>query len=954
MAIMIPEGTVISGVIGGFISKIINDSVDVSKTSIKKVIESKITKNENMQSQIYQVIVNAFNEITYGKYQENQDIIYDATENLLKGLKNNKGDIIEAVKAGLAVFGETVYSESCEEFKILLYQELCTSDELYKEVSLLKQDQQIDGINSIKYGMDEVKQIVTEIKENETNKKISQNYTIHKKVKNKTQEYANKWNENMFLNNFNKRDKNNGKNIKLKDVYIEAHLPHYIWKDNNDKIWTDLKNLLLSEYINEQKDNKMLLILGQPGIGKSSLITWITANLKNLTDDILVYQFASDLNTIDWNNTSEKYNLAEEILMKFGLSDIDLNGKALILDGFDELSVRNREEILNKLFWQFIKEKSFSNFSIIITCRENYIQNLHRIQFDYITLQAWDEKQVKSFCKLYQDKTGSNISKDTISNIINNKEILGIPLILYMVLALNVFVEKEGSVVDVYDRIFSLEGGIYDRCIENRSFANAHRIGKIKNQIHQVSREIAMWIFENNPDGACISQKEYINICNMQENKMKSEVIDIDFKIGNYFKSVKHCEGLETEELYFVHRSIYEYFVAETIFSSIENAIMKLSENSQEELAGNIAFYLKKGKITYTIGEFLYSKLIKLYYKMNHEKKNRYYIWWENTIVMMLQYGMFFFTNRNIKDFKNIISEEVNCFFNMLDILRFLSHIRDNKYIIENANSQSVKSYIKYGIINCVKVNLSYLNLKLIDLQYVDLREADLQYTNLSEANLQYADLRGANLQYADLRGANLKGANLENVNLVYANLTGANLESANLHDAVLGNALSSQNINLQMVNLDNVNLSKNNLVGKNLQKASICFADLNGINLSDANLEGADLSESKLCNAILKNANLSKMDLIAANLNGANLQKANLYRASLNGANLINADLSDANLYEININDSIWTVQDIQKILPKLINAVFKFIVIESNNSEKRKIYRKQLFAEYAYISDM
>ena len=31
----------------------------------------------------------------------------------------------------------------------------------------------------------------------------------------------------------------------------------------------------------------------------------------------------------------------------------------------------------------------------------------------------------------------------------------------------------------------------------------------------------------------------------------------------NFFKLVKHCEGVETEELYFVHRSIYEYFVAE-------------------------------------------------------------------------------------------------------------------------------------------------------------------------------------------------------------------------------------------------------------------------------------------------------------------------------------------------------------------------------------------------------
>lgn len=50
----------------------------------------------------------------------------------------------------------------------------------------------------------------------------------------------------------------------------------------------------------------------------------------------------------------------------------------------------------------------------------------------------------------------------------------------------------------------------------------------------------------------------------------------------------RHCEGVETEELYFVHRTIYEYFVVETIYSSIENAMEELSDKSQEELAGNI------------------------------------------------------------------------------------------------------------------------------------------------------------------------------------------------------------------------------------------------------------------------------------------------------------------------------------------------------------------------------
>ncbi len=64
-----------------------------------------------------------------------------------------------------------------------------------------------------------------------------------------------------------------------------------------------------------------------------------------------------------------------------------------------------------------------------------------------------------------------------------------------MVLALEINCEYETSIVSVYDKNFSLDGGIYDRCIDSKNFAEQHRISEIKEQIHQVSREIAFWMF---------------------------------------------------------------------------------------------------------------------------------------------------------------------------------------------------------------------------------------------------------------------------------------------------------------------------------------------------------------------------------------------------------------------------------------------------------------------------
>ena len=41
--------------------------------------------------------------------------------------------------------------------------------------------------------------------------------------------------------------------------------------------------------------------------------------------------------------------------------------------------------------------------------------------------------------------------------------------------------------------------------------------------------------------------------------------------IGNYFKITKHYRGIGTDELCFIHRSIYEYFVVVYFFESLKD-----------------------------------------------------------------------------------------------------------------------------------------------------------------------------------------------------------------------------------------------------------------------------------------------------------------------------------------------------------------------------------------------
>ena len=598
----------------------------------------------------------------------------------------------------------------------------------------------------------------------------------------------------------------------------------------------------------------MLLILGQPGIGKSTLITWITAHFTEKVDDILVYRFASDLKNIEWKSE----NITERILKELRLSNEELNEKILILDGYDEISVRSdRKEILDQLYWGLVKSNTIKCFSLIVTCRVNYIKGFERVQCNCITLQPWDKEQIESFCDTFCGITDISLDTEAIENIIKNKEILGVPLILYMVLALNISINKEGSIVDVYDKIFSLEGGIYDRCIENKSFADRHRVGKMKKQIHQLSREIAIWMFENNPDEAYIPAEEYKKIC--VNILLQNEDIEQDFIIGIFFK-LKYCEGVEGEELYFVHRSIYEYFVAENIYSSVENSIRVLSDESQEELASNIAFYLKQGEITCTIGEYLQYKIIKLFKNLSVEKKERFYDWWESAVAKMLYNGMFYYTDKSIKYYKNIVDKECQCFENIIKILRLLLGIGRRRYMLGNVNREILEKYIRY----CMTRNNRYKKTRRgVRLSLEDIDKL-LQQKKIQEINSEV-------LGQEKIQEINSEVLGQEKIQEIIDDLIGS------------------------------FDLSQMNLCGVNFKDINIKEIDLDKTNLSEANLEGANLREVYLREVDLEGANLRGADLRGANLEGANLRGADLLFAKFDEKQITyleNCDLSKSLVY--------------------------------------------------------
>lgn len=685
-----------------------------------------------------------------------------------------------------------------------------------------------DSLINIMKSQDDMRDDIRELIQNKDEKKENRKAQKKKRIPDRTEEYYKKWKNNMFLNDFDEDDAEAGVNIPLRELYKTP-----LYRLRNQK--TDLSNLeeRLDKCVQGQDiKNRMLLILGQPGMGKSTMITWFIHRYQEKQDvdkkEILVYRF-TDLN-IDGSFNSiggeKREKRIDSVILKcLNMEEQDLDGKILILDGFDEVAVgNNRTEILNSLYNSWALDTSIKNFSLVVTCRENYIENLSRLKFTYIILQPWNEVQIAKFCEKYGRLARLQIPDESVNKMKDMREVFGIPLILYMTLALEIAIKREYSAVEVYDQIFSLDGGIYDRCLKNDAslrWDDEHWISELKRQIHQFSREISMWMFENNPDEAAIPKKEYEKIQDkiFEEDNEADKSKKKDVLIGNYFKIY---DGAGTEQLTFVHRSIYQYFVAETIYSEGRDAVIEMTEKSQKKLAGVLGYRLKKGRIDYTIGQYLKTKVSTLIATYSEEKKKQFYIWLEGTAVKMLETGMLYYTGENIKAFRNVIEKELKCFLNLLDILRLFFEFSHKNLILQDANSRQMTLYVRNLICFEYMGTFRMLDLRGIDLRGVDLSGLDLRKTELSESDLRGANLRGAHLGNA--AKINLRGTSLRGSKMIDADLSGADLREADLRD---------------------IQLSGVNLKGAHLEKADLRGAYLEKVDLRGAHLEKADLDRS-------------------------------------------------------------------------------------------------------------
>ena len=628
--------------------------------------------------------------------------------------------------------------------------------------------------------------------------------TVDSEFKDTKTEYVDKWNERLFLHR-----KPEDEELTLHNTYIPT-LYNIIRPE-------DERTILPQDNLNEKLEQfydygKSLLLIGSPGIGKTSVVCYLADKYKN-DPDVIILRF-SDWSEEEWTGYENKRHgsiLMKAITSKLECSEKDLRNKLLILDGFDEIKYYSCDYDILKSF--ILQIRNIKGFRVIITSRDNYIK-IERVKFqNVIKLCPFNDDKIKKYAEkvLHYDKFVTKKLGDT--------EVYGIPVILYMALTTGIDITDETNRCSAYEKIFSLDSGIFDRFATESDpgydECASHDISFVKEAFYDILCKTAYVMFENANKGIFIDRGKYKEVINEVGSKMPCKTsLWYDFPIDNLYDKGDRIE--------FVHKSIYEYFTAMYLYENIINHTLRDVNNSDllqdinifvnEEIIKKgkylLASHFKRGALSKEILEYLKYKIIKDGYK---SLGNIYFTKVFNDMVingMMSSYEY-------CKDGYSL-EKECTIFSNMLEFLHLWIDTDKEVIKFDKASVWKISVYIKlcsnlrnktlndpyqkpWFMTATSMLNLSNFDLSECDLSNITLEEANFSNSILKKANFNSSVLIGSNFENANLFKAHMNKAKLQHTRFCYsgavktdftdADMSNANFQCSSVDDAILTGA---------------------------------------------------------------------------------------------------------------------------------------------------------------------
>ncbi len=686
--------------ISGFIGKVISDCLDISWEKIKEANKNRNNRNQNFESQIYNIIVEVINRLIANKYKNNQDKVYQAAERILICCKNTKGLTIECAKSGLLLLDVNINDNMYINFKVYLYEELCKNDYevLYREVRLFQQDEESSKTSRIEKKVDKLEDGVRAVnKKLDSLKGEREVFSIAADLEtkfhnNKKQNYIETWDSKLFLHFDNDK-----RPLTLSEAFI---MPDYKCHTKMRRMgFSDEDKLsdIIEKFVNYTRSSRML-ITGVPGIGKTSITVWIANKYKD-DENIVILRFR------DWEREELEKGLIKSICNTLKCQKQDLENIVLVLDGFDEIKVLDiRESLLRAFFYESLDLK---NFKFIITSRPTYI-NFDNFQ-NVFELLPFDSEKVSMF---YQRVTGNELEQEKIDP--DNLEVLGIPVILYMAIVSGIDFAEKATKPELYERIFAEKGGIFDKFYyEGVGYDEGAQVFRNPENIKKYLKflqDTAFMMFDQNSDSLPRGN------CQIPESEFdKGTVPLLEFPI-------KHLFERADVNIEFIHKSISEYFVADYVAASMRKGV-KLSAEVFAGMFGDLSVAnLRKANLSQAnlLGADLKGANLS-------EADLR---------------------KANLSQANLLEADLMGANLSQASLLR--ADLRVTNLLAADLSGADL------SMANLHRADLSKANLHRADLIEANLRGVDLSEVDLSEVDLSGADLRQAKIERVDLNGITL------------------------------------------------------------------------------------------------------------------------------------------------------------------------------------------------------
>ena len=579
-----------------------------------------------------------------------------------------------------------------------------------------------------------------------------------------------------------------GKEATLLDTYIMPKFQVMDFKLGNEgRTFSDIKQFIIDFANNNLKSHNYgtkyscpsdeintLFIKGHPGSGKSSLFFFLAYQKSNFNDFLperqLYFIRLVELLLVNSNKLSEDNPLGD-IVKHLQINPEKLADAVIVLDGLDEIC--GLKDIDIDVYCRNLISSScfYTGLKIIITTRQNYIniKNLDNKNVINISLACLSIDDLKEWARNYfnihdkcseQRKVTQN-NLDLLKSLEEDSDkslvpIVAIPLLFYMVVAMNIDLSRISNIGELYD-------GVFDELIDrnyNDNAVDAIQTHPIKTKINpqlarQITREIAFMMYKRNTLLLKVSDKELRTaleeaIDEFQKDHMileSSEKSQIEklFAITFFYKQAEDI-------VEFAHKSIMEYFTAEKLFTSLQKCGTSavdfiFKEFIDQPISIEVANFLRDAFARKQLPEGVYEQL--------RLQVSRYYL--SITIDGDL---------RNISCDKGVFSFDYGKYVQRV----FWFFVRDVFKDIETVNlylsNDNAKTLLRNLIVTKSSSDSGFLDLcaNPINLSRCILKEFDFSFCKISCMDFDGSDLLTVNFSHSSLDKCNFTECYFSNV----------------------------------------------------------------------------------------------------------------------------------------------------------------------------------------------